>query len=154
MTFCGSVPSFALALSATKVTKASPYWSEMNLTAEDVLQVFILEHRGCYRRRDPQDLLLCVDLGGERYGMSAGVNAIDDLDFLLIDQPLHFIDRDVHLALTVCINRDHLVLAGDAAALVNKINRDLRAHRACRRATGSEWSRTGHRRTPIRTVSA
>ena len=72
--------------------------------------------------------------------MSAGVNAIDDLDFLLIDQPLHFIDRDVHLALTVGINRDHLVLAGDAAALVNKINRDLRAHRACRRATGSEWT--------------
>jgi hypothetical protein len=66
--------------------------------------------------------------------MSAGVNAIDDLDFLLIDQPLHFIDRNIHLALTIGIDRNYLVLAGDAAALVDKVNCDLRANRACRRA--------------------
>jgi hypothetical protein len=112
----------------------------MNLAAEDILQVFVFEDRGCDRCRDPQDLFLCVDLGGERHRVSAGVNAVDDLDLLLIDQPLHFIDRDIHLALTIGIDGNYLVLAGDAAALVDKINRDLRARRTCRRATGSEWT--------------
>jgi len=34
----------------------------MNLRAEDVLQVLVLEHGGRNRGRDPEDLLLLLDL--------------------------------------------------------------------------------------------
>ncbi len=71
----------------------------MNLGAEDVLQVLVLEHRRRDRRRDPEDLLLRLDLGGERHRMRAGIDAVDDLDLLLADQALDLVDRDVGLAL-------------------------------------------------------
>jgi len=112
----------------------------MNLPAENVLQVFVLEDRSCDRGCDPQDLFLRVNLGCERHGLRAGVNAIHDVDFLLIDQPLDFIDRDINLALAVGIGRDDLVFAGDAAALIDEIDRYLRADRACRRAARGEWT--------------
>ena len=99
LTLPGSTPSLALAFSARKLANASPYWSEWIWRAEDVLQVLVLEHRGRDRRRDPEDLLLRLDLGGERHGVRAGIDAVDDLDLLLVDQPLDLVDRDVHLAL-------------------------------------------------------
>jgi hypothetical protein len=113
----------------------------VNLAAENVLQIFVLEDRGCDRGRDPQDLLLCVDLGRERHRLSARVNAVHNVNLFLVDQPLDFIDGDVHLALTIGIDRDHLVLAGNAAALVDEIDSYLRAHCACRRTAGGEWTR-------------
>ena len=57
--------------------------------------------------------------------MRAGVNAVDDLDLLLADQPLHLVDRNVHLALAIGVDRHNLVLAGNPAALVDEIDCDL-----------------------------
>ena len=110
----------------------------MNLRAEDVMQVLVLEHRRRHRRRDPENFLLRLDFGGERHRVGAGINAVDDLDLLLAEQALHLIDRDVRLALQVGVDRHDLVLAGDAAALVDEIDRDLAADRAGDRAAGGE----------------
>ena len=44
----------------------------VDLRAEDVVQVLVLEHRGRNRRGDPEDLLLLLDLGRERHRMGAG----------------------------------------------------------------------------------
>jgi len=71
-----------------------------------------------------------LDLGGERHGVSAGIDAIDDLDLLLADQAFDLVDRDIHLALAIRINGHDLILAGNAAAFVDKIDRDLGAHGA------------------------
>lgn len=110
----------------------------MDLRAEDILQVLVLEHRGGDRRRDPEDLFLRFDPGGERHRVGAGIDAIDDVDLFLADQPLHLIDRDVRLALRIGIDRHHFVLAGNAATLVDEIDRDLGAHRAGDRTAGGE----------------
>jgi hypothetical protein len=110
----------------------------MDLRAEHVLQVLVLEHRRRDRGRDPEDLLLRLDLGGERHRMGAGVDAVDDLDLFLADQALHLVDRNVCLALRIGIDRHHLVFAGNAAALVDEIDRDLGADRAGDRAAGGE----------------
>jgi hypothetical protein len=71
----------------------------------------------------------------------AGIHAVDDVDLLLVDQALDLVDRDIGLALRVGIDRRDLVFAADAAALVAKINGNLRADRAGDRATRRE--RTG-----------
>src|SRR5262245_8358142 len=109
----------------------------VNLGAEHVLTILVLEHRSRYRRGDPKDLLLRLDLGGERHGVRAGINAQHDFDLLLIDQPLHFVDGGIRLALRIGIDRLHLVFAGDAATLVDDVDGDLRAdrtgNRPCRR---------------------
>ena len=71
----------------------------VNLGAKHVLTVLVLEHRGRDRGGDPKNLLLRLDLGRERHGVGAGVNAEHDFDFLLIDQPLDLVDRGIRLAL-------------------------------------------------------
>src|SRR5262249_41802499 len=73
-------------------------------------------------------------LGGERHGGRAGVDAEHDLDLLLTDQTLDFVDRHVHLALRIRIDRLDLVFAGDAALFVDQVDRNLRADRAGDRA--------------------
>ncbi len=66
------------------------------------------------------------------------IDADHDLDLLLIDQPLDLVDRDVDLALRIGVDRLDLVFAGNAAALVAQIDRDLRADRGGDRAAGRE----------------
>ena len=73
----------------------------MNLRAEDVLQVLVLEHGGRNRGRDPEDLLLLLDLGRERHRVRARIDAVDDVDLLLVDQALGLVDRNVGLALGI-----------------------------------------------------
>jgi len=70
--------------------------------------------------------------------MRARVHAEHDLDLLLIEQPFHLIDGGICLALRIGVNRLHLVLAGHAAALVDEVDRDLRADRARHRASCRE----------------
>ena len=69
--------------------------------------------------------------------MRAGINAEHDFDLLLIDQPLDLVDGSIRLALQIGIDRLHLVFAGDAATLVDDVDRDLRTDRTgdrpCRR---------------------
>ena len=110
----------------------------MDLPAKDVLQILVLEHRGRNRRRDPENFLLRLHLGGERHCLRAGIDAIDDLDLLLADQPLDLVDRHIDLALAIGIDRFNLVFAGNAAALIDEIDRDLSAHRAGKRAAAGE----------------
>src|SRR5262249_23111187 len=80
-------------------------------------------------------------LGGERNRVRARVDAVDDLDLLLAEQSLDLVDRDVDLALAVGVDRHDLVLAGDAAALVDEVDRDLRADRAGHRAAARARAR-------------
>jgi len=110
----------------------------MDLPAEHVFQVLVLEDGGGDRGGDPEDLLLRLHPGGERHRVRAGIDAVDDVDLLLVDQALDFIDRGVRLALRVGIDRRDLVFAADTAALVAKIDRNLRADRAGDRAAGRE----------------
>src|SRR5262249_25543745 len=110
----------------------------MNLPAEHVLQVLVLEYRGRDRGGDPEDLLLRLDLAGERPRVRAAIDAVDVLALLLPDQPLPLVDRPVPFALAIGIDRPHLVLSRHAAALVDQVNRDLRADRAGNRAAGGE----------------
>ena len=91
----------------------------MNLRAEDVLQVLVLEHGGRNRGRDPEDLFLLLDLGRERDRVRARIDAVDDIDLLLVDQAIGLVDRNIGLALGVGGDRGNLVLAADAALLVN-----------------------------------
>ena len=101
----------------------------MDLRAEDVLQVLVLEHGGRNRGRDPEDLFLLLDLGGERDRVRARIDAVDDVDLLLVDQAIGLIDRDVRLALGVGGDGGNLVLAADAALLVDEVDGNLRADR-------------------------
>ena len=112
----------------------------MDLSAEGVGQIAAL-HDGCrHRRRDPENLLLLLHLGGQRYGVCARVDADDDLHLLLVDQPLHLIDGRVCLALGVRVDGFDLVFAGNAAAFVDEINGDLGADGGWYRAGRREWS--------------
>ena len=113
----------------------------MDLRAKDVMQVLALEHRGRHRGGDPQDLLRLLAFGGERHRMRAREDAEDDVDLLLAHQPLGLVDRDVGLALRIGADRDHLVLAGNAAALVDEIDGDLGADRGGDRARRGEGAR-------------
>ena len=71
------------------------------LRPEDVVQVLVFEHGGRYRGRDPKDLLLLLDLGRERNRMRARIDAVDNVDFFLVDQACGFVDRNVGLALGI-----------------------------------------------------
>jgi hypothetical protein len=110
----------------------------MDLGAEDVLQVLVLEHGGRDCGRDPENLLVRLDLGGERHRVCAGIDAVDDLHLLLADQTLDLVDRDIDLALAIGVDGYDLVFAGDPAALVDEINGDLGADRARHRPAGGE----------------
>ncbi len=99
----------------------------MDLRAKHVLQVLVLEHGGRDRGRDPEDLLLLLDLGRERHRMRARIDAVDDVDLLLTDQAFGLVDRNVGLALGIRGDRSNLGLAADTAFLVDEIDRDLRA---------------------------
>ena len=98
----------------------------VNLRAEHVFQVLVLEHGGRDRGRDPKDLLLLLDLGRERHGVRARIDAVDDFDLLLVDQALDLVDRGVRLALRIGVDRHDLVFAGDAATFVDEVDGDLR----------------------------
>src|SRR6202011_5366963 len=56
-------------------------------------------------------------------------------------QALDFVDRRVHLALRIRVDRLDLVFAGDAALLVDEVDGDLRADRAGNRAGRRERAR-------------
>ncbi len=101
----------------------------MNLRAEHVLQILVLEHGGRNRGRDPQDLFLLLDFARERDRVRTRINAVDDVDLLLVDQAYRLIDRHVGLALGIGGDRGDLVLAADAALLVDEIDGNLRADR-------------------------
>jgi hypothetical protein len=58
--------------------------------------------------------------------MRARKDAHDQVDLLLVEQPRRLVDRDLGLRLRVGVDRDDLV-ALDAAALVQHVDRDLRA---------------------------
>ena len=113
----------------------------VDLRAEDVLQVLVLEHGGRNRGGDPEDLLLLFDLRRQRDRVRARINAVDDVDLLLVDQSDGLVDRNVRLALGIGVDGDDLVLAADAALLIDEIDRDLRADRGSDRAARRE--RTG-----------
>ena len=126
----------------------------MDLRAEDVFQVLVLEHGGRDRGRDPEDLLLLLHLGGERDRVRARIDAVDDVDLLLVDQALDLVDRDIGLALRIGVDRRDLVFAADAAAS-RCTDRSRSARRSRRRP--SRRPRTAPSRskmTPMRTVSA
>ena len=110
----------------------------VDLRAEHVFQVLVLEHGGRDRGGNPENLLLLFDVGCEWHRVRAGIDAVDDVDLFLADQTLDFVDRDIGLALRVRIDRHDLVLAADSAALVAQIDRDLRAYRAGDRASSRE----------------
>lgn len=76
-----------------------------------------------------QNLLVLLDLGGEGHRVRAGVHARDDVELLLVDQPLDLVDGDVGLALGIDLEGGDLVLAADAAALVAELDRDVGANR-------------------------
>jgi len=57
----------------------------------------------------------------------ARIDAVDNVDLLLADQAFGLVDRNVGLALGIGGDRDDLVLAADAALLVDEIDRNLRA---------------------------
>ena len=110
----------------------------MNLRAEDVLQVLVLEHGGRDRGRDPEDLFLLLDLGRERDRVRARINTVDDVDLLLVDQAYGLVDRNVGLALGIGGDGGDLVPAADAALLVDQIDRNLRADRGGNRTARSK----------------
>jgi len=68
--------------------------------------------------------------------MSAGINAIDDIDLLLAEKPLDLVDGNIGLALGVGIYRFNLLLAGDPAFFIDEVNGDLRANRTGNRTSG------------------
>src|SRR5450432_151353 len=105
------------------------------------MQFLVLEHGGRNRGGDPQYLLLLLDLGRKRDRVRARIDAVDDVDLLLADQAFGLVDRDIGLALGIGSDRDDLVLAADAALLVNEIDRNLRADRGGNRA--ARGKRTG-----------
>ncbi|MFK4580640.1 hypothetical protein ABIF83_004087 [Bradyrhizobium ottawaense] len=110
----------------------------MDLRAKHVLQILVLEHGGRDRGRDPEDLLLLLDLRRHRHRMRAGIDAVDDVDLFLADQPLGLVDGDVGLALGIRRDRHDLGLAADAALLVDEVDGDLRADRGGDRAACGE----------------
>src|ERR1044072_4861623 len=96
----------------------------MHLRAEHIVELLVLQHRGGDAGVDPHEFLRRVDLGGHRHAMRAREHAHDDVDLLLVEQPLGLVDRDVGLRLRVRDDADDLV-ALDAAALVDQVDRDL-----------------------------
>src|SRR4029450_4593925 len=112
----------------------------MDLRAEDVLQVLVLEHGGRDRGRDPEDFFLLLHLGRGRHCARARIAAVDDVSLFLVDQAYGLVDRNVWLALGVGGDRGDLVLAADAALLIDEIDRDLRADRTGNGTARSEWA--------------
>ena len=102
--------------------------------AKDIAQMPVLQHRGGDRAVDPQDLFGLVDFGGERHRLRARIDAEDDVDLFLGDQPLGLVDRDIDLALRVGADRLDLVFAENAALAVDMVDRELRADRQRHRA--------------------
>src|SRR5262245_19904063 len=103
----------------------------VDLPAEHVSQVLVLEDGGGYRGGDPEDLLLRLDLGGERHRVRAGIDAVDDLDVFLIDKALDLVDRSVRLALRVGVNPNNFIFAGNTAAFVTQIDGYLSTDGGC-----------------------
>jgi len=90
---------------------------------------------------DPSVARAVLDFARERDRVRTRINAVDDVDLLLVDQAFGLIDRNVGLALGIGGERGDLVLATDAALLVDEIDGDLRADRGGNRPARSK--RTG-----------
>jgi hypothetical protein len=113
----------------------------VNLTAEHIGQVLALEHGGGHRSRDPENLFLLLHLGSHRHRVRAGINADNDVELLLVDQALDFVDARFDLALRVGVDRSDFIFAVDTALFVDEVDRDLRADRRRHRATSRERAR-------------
>src|SRR5262249_8052270 len=59
---------------------------------------------------------------------------------LLAEKPLDLVDGNIGFALGVGIYRFDLVLAGNSASFIDKVNGDLRPNRTGNRASGREWA--------------
>jgi hypothetical protein len=70
----------------------------------------------------------------------ARIDAVDDVDLLLVDQAHRLIDRHLGLALGIGGDGSDLVLATDAALLVDEIDCNLRADRGGNRAARGKWT--------------
>src|SRR3989442_390278 len=106
----------------------------VGLGPEGVLQVAILQDGIGNRRRDPQELLLLVHLLGERDRVCARVHAGQDVDLLDVAQPLGLVHGSLGLRLTVAVYLHDLVLAEDAALLVDVVDNHLGAAVAVERS--------------------
>ena len=87
----------------------------------------------------------CFDLGGERHRMRARIDAEDDVDLFLVDQPLDLVDRDIGLALRVGVDRHDFVFAGDAACSLHRSIAICAPIDAGDRTAGRERARVGRR---------
>ena len=84
---------------------------------------------------------MLLDLRGERDRVRACIDPADDVDLLLVDEAFGLVDRNVRLALGIGRDRGDLVLAADAALLIDEIDCNLRTDRGGDRAAGRK--RTG-----------
>ena len=131
------MPSFAWLFSCEEGAGRPAELVGVDLRPEHVLQVLVLEHRRGGADVGPHELLLRVDLLGQRHAVGARVDAHDQVDVLLVQQALGLADRDLGLGLRVGDDRGDLV-ALDAALLVDHVDRDLGADRGGFRAAGGE----------------
>ncbi len=113
----------------------------VGLGPERVLEIAIHEHAVGDGGGDPQELLLLVDLLGQRDGVGTRVDAGQDVDLLDVQQPLGLVDGDLGLRLAVAVDLHDLVLAQHATALVDEIDHHLGAAPAVERAGGRERTR-------------
>ena len=109
----------------------------VHLRAEHVFQVLVLEHGRGHADVGPHEFLGSVDLGGHRHAVRARVDAHQQVDLGVVQQPLGLVDGDVGLGLRVGLDGDDLV-AFDAALLVDHVDGDLVADGCGLGAAGGE----------------
>src|SRR5438309_1067308 len=80
-------------------------------SSERELEVASVEDLRRDRGGDPEELLLLVDLLGERHRVGARVDTREDVDLLDVEETLRLVDRDLGLRLAVAVDLDDLVLA-------------------------------------------
>jgi hypothetical protein len=68
---------------------------------EDVLELLVLQHRARDADVQPEEFLARIRLLRHRHALRARVDAGDDVDLLLVDEPRHLVDRDIDLRLRV-----------------------------------------------------
>ena len=107
--------NFSCALPAMYCTDGDAEEAAVRLRPERVLEVAVRQNGASRdRRRDPEELLLLVDLLGERHRVGARVHAGQDVDLLDVEEPLGLVDRRLGLRLAVAVDLDDLVLAEHA----------------------------------------
>src|SRR5688572_4016023 len=112
--------------------------SAVGLRAEGVLEIAILQHGVGDGGGDPQELLLLVDLLGQRHRVRARVDAGEDVDLLDVQQALGLVDGHLGLRLAVAVDLHDLVLAEHATALVDVVDDHLGAAPAVEGSGGGE----------------